>query len=83
MNDDDKRPKQPKAKPAPAPSAPPKRGRGRPSIGDRAKRHNIAIRVTPEEYRLWKRLAGEQGMTMVEFITEPLRRSLKRKGEMQ
>lgn len=57
-----------------------KRPRGRPALGDKAKTINVTARLTKAEYELWKQLAKDKGITLVDFILQPLRRELKRKG---
>lgn len=82
MTTNDEQFKRPRGRPRkPAPENPiPKRPRGRPSIGTDAKTQNVTVRLAPDEYAYWKRLAREKGVTLADFITAPLRKSLK-KGE--
>lgn len=75
-----KRPRGRPRKPPPE-NPPPKRPVGRPSIGDAAKVQNVTIRLAPEEYREWKRMAEEQGLSLSAFITGPLRKILSAKGK--
>lgn len=82
MTADNQPPKRPRGRPRKPPpeNPPPPRPRGRPSLGDDAKTHIVSIRLDHEECEFWKRLAAEQGITMVDFISEPVRRLIKRKG---
>lgn len=85
MTTNDEPLKRPRGRPRkPKPENPePRRPRGRPSLGDDAKVHNISIRLSDNEYQLWKRLASEQGMTLADFVTAPLRKALGQKKGKQ
>ena len=78
MTTNNEQPKRPRGRPRkPKPENPePKRPRGRPSVGNDAKTQNVTIRLSPDEYAHWKRLATGKGMTLADFITAPLRKSL-------
>lgn len=75
-----KRPRSRPRKPRPEGEVIEKRPRGRPALGDKAKTINVTARLTKAEYELWKQLAKDKGITLVDFILQPLRRELKRKG---
>ncbi len=66
MTINDEPPKRPRGRPRKSrPENPdPPRPVGRPSLGDDAKTQNVTIRLSPEEYALWKQLASEQGMNI-------------------
>lgn len=84
MTTNDDTPKRPRGRPPkPRPENPePKRPRGRPALGEAARTHNVTIRFSPADYQMLKRLAQEEGVTMVDYIMTPLRQALnKKEGE--
>lgn len=58
----------------------PRRPRGRPALGEKSKSVSVTLRVTREEYELFKQLAKEQDKTLRDFILCPLLMSLQKKG---
>ncbi|MCC8165426.1 MAG: hypothetical protein LIQ31_04585 [Planctomycetes bacterium] len=74
-------PKRPRGRPPnPKPRFPkPVRPRGRPTKDiDDKKQIRITVRLTRAEHDLWHSLAEKEGVPLVDFITAPLRRKLKR-----
>ena len=59
-----------------------KRGRGQPSKGDDSRCVSVTVKVTRNEYVVWKKEALEQGMSFTGYLLEPRRKKLqRRRGE--
>ena len=46
---------------------------GRPSLYDNARTVSYHVKVTPNEYSLWKKLSKEKGLSLSSFMLEPIR----------
>ena len=46
---------------------------GRPSLYDDARTISYHVKVTKNEYDLWKKLAQEKGLSLSSFMLEPIR----------
>lgn len=57
------------------PEAPerPKRSRGKPSLGDHARRIQITARITPIEAAQWKAEADAKGMSLASYVLSFIR----------
>ncbi len=80
-NEPVKRPRGRPRKPTPEGTPEPKR-MGRPPLGENRKTEYIGVRLTKADHQLWTSLAKEQGIPLVDFITNAVRLSLKgKKGQ--
>lgn len=57
----------------------PKRGRGQPPKGDDSRCIALTVKLSRNEYVVWKAEAEAKGMSFGSFLLEPRRRELKRK----
>ncbi len=60
----------------------PKRGRGQPSKGDDSRCVGVTVKMSRNEFKLWKAEAEARGMSFTSYLLEPRRREVqkRRKG---
>ena len=57
----------------------PKRGRGQPSKGDDSRCVGVTVKMSRNEWAIWKAEAEAQGLSFTSFLLGPLRKELQRK----
>lgn len=57
----------------------PKRGRGQPPKGDDSRCVSVTVKVSRNEFAIWKAEAAVRGMSFTGYLLEPRRRELQRR----